>query len=467
LIERELHSMEIAILTGEPSGDLAGASLARALRELEPEVKLWGLGSRAMAEAGVELLGDSASWSAIGIVAALPKIPLLALKIAPHLRKTLAHRRPDLVVFIDFGAFNVRIARYCRQIGLKTLYYIPPGCWRRTTTLREDLAHIVHGIALPFPWGQERYRHGTARVFYVGHPLLDRVAPRTTRDVFAKSLGLDPHAPLIGLLPGSRLHEVNNLLPTLIESIPHIAREVPKAQFAVAVAPTLALESVQTLIARHPIAHDRLAARRPDNVQEWAHRSKSLPKTLPQPALATQGGALLGSPKLSQKEWRPQVAMPPSPPLVLTQGSTYDLMAHSDLLLVCSGTATLEAAVLQTPMIVLYKVSKWMELEYRLRRMDKKVQEIEYIALPNILADRPIVPELIQWQATPQAIAERAVHLLTDLCARKQMRQALLEVRNLLGEPGASARTARIALALACGKNDALPNETTEEGPHA
>ncbi|CCW36035.1 lipid-A-disaccharide synthase [Chthonomonas calidirosea] len=459
--------MEIAILTGEPSGDLAGASLARALRELDPEVKLWGLGSRTMAEAGVELLADSASWSAIGIVASLPKIPLLALKIAPKLRKTLAHRRPEIVVFIDFGAFNVRMARYCQQIGLKTLYYIPPGCWRRATALREDIAHLVHGIALPFPWGQERYRQGKARVFYVGHPLLDRVSPSTTRDAFAKSLGLDPHAPLIGLLPGSRLHEVNNLLPTLLEAIPLIAREVPKAQFAVAVAPTLSLEYVQNLIRKHPIAHHYTAERRPDNVQERAHRSKSLPNALPQPALATQGGALIGSPKLSQKEWRPQVAMPASPPLVLTQGSTYDLMAHADLLLVCSGTATLEAAVLQTPMIVLYRVSKWMELEYRLRRMDKKVQEIKYIALPNILADRSIVPELIQQQATPQTIAERAVNLLTDLCARKQMRQALLDVRNLLGEPGASARTARIALALACNINDALPSEDTEIGFHA
>jgi lipid-A-disaccharide synthase len=134
------------------------------------------------------------------------------------------------------------------------------------------------------------------------------------------------------------------------------------------------------------------------------------------------------------------------PPTVLAKGLTYDVMAHSDVLLTCSGTATLEAALFATPMVILYRGSKIMELEYRLRGMDKK---IAYIGLPNILADRMIVPELIQREATPEAIATHALHLLNDPSRRQQARADLRSVKAFLGEPGASARTARLVVDLA------------------
>lgn len=448
--------MEIAILTGEPSGDLVGASLASAILEMAPDAHLWGLGSHAMAAAGVELLADSASWSAIGVVASLAKVPPLLLKIAPMLRKTLRERRPNVVVLIDFGAFNVPIARYCKQIGLNTLYYIPPGCWRREAAEGGDVVDVTDVVALPFPWGLQRYNQGRARAFYVGHPLLDRVAPKMNRESFAQELGLSPNAPIIGLLPGSRKHEVYNLLPTLIESAYLIVKEMPKAQFVVGVAPNLSQDQIVSLLEKQKGNSGALPERWRDFTQK-PYSKRINPKRNPCPALATQHGMLLPSAPLSPEPWLPSVSLPPDPPIVLAKGLSYEIMAHSDVLLVCSGTATLEAAVLLTPMIVLYKVSKWMELEYLLRRMDKKLRQIRHIGLPNILAERSIVPEMLQQNANPKAIAERALQLLTDLCMRKQMRQDLQSVRSLLGEPGASLKTARLVLALA--SNEELPNE--------
>jgi lipid-A-disaccharide synthase len=134
------------------------------------------------------------------------------------------------------------------------------------------------------------------------------------------------------------------------------------------------------------------------------------------------------------------------PPTVLAKGLTYEVMAHSDVILTCSGTATLETALFSTPMVILYRGSKLMELEYRLRGLDKKVR---FIGLPNILADRAIVPELIQGQATPDAIATHALTLLTDPLRRQEAKADLRAVRECLGEPGASVRTAQMIIELA------------------
>ncbi len=167
--------MDIAIFSGEVSGDLIGAALARALKELAPEVRLWGLGSGAMKEAGVELLADSSEWGAISITEAITKVPPLLLRIAPIIKDALRTRQPDVVVLIDFGAFNVRAARYSKQLGLRVCYYFPPGAWRRTGDKGAELAQITDVLATPFPWATERFKNLGANAVYVGHPLLERV----------------------------------------------------------------------------------------------------------------------------------------------------------------------------------------------------------------------------------------------------------------------------------------------------
>lgn len=452
--------MNIAIFSGEISGDLIGGALAQELRRLAPDCVLWGMGSAAMRGAGVELLADSADWGAIGIVEALGKVPTLLWNVQPKVKAALKKRRPDVVVLIDFGAFNVRVARFCKQIGLKVCYYFPPGAWRRTGTKGAELAQITDVLATPFPWSETRYRELGANAVCVGHPLLERVHAVMSRAEFAAHFGMDASRPIIGLLPGSRRQEVSHLMPTLLDAARLLYQRVPDAQFVIGVAPSISEEMMAGYLSGQPELRDRLHEIWHEFAQEaetkvWKPVTRTASRLTPQArrTLVTAGGILLPEDALLEEQEARQrserirdKADKTPPPTVLAKGLTYDVMAHSDVLLTCSGTATLEAAIFGTPMVILYRGSKLLELEYHLRSIKKK---IPMIGLPNILANRQIVPELIQADATPDAIADHAVALLNDMETRGRVRKDLQEVRASLGTPGASERTAKLVIELA------------------
>jgi lipid-A-disaccharide synthase len=450
--------MNIAIFSGELSGDLIGGALAREIRRLAPDAALWGLGSAAMREAGVALLADSAAWGAIGIVEALRKAPGMLLDVSPKVWRALRRRRPDVVVLIDFGAFNARVARAAHRMGLKVCYYFPPGAWRRTGTKGAELAKVTDVIATPFPWSAERFRALGANAVCVGHPLLERVKATLSRAEFAARFGMAPDRPIIGLLPGSRLHEVAHLTPTLLDAARLIYQQVPDAQFVIGLAPSLSPEVMAKLLTANAEHNDRVASLRHELAEAEAKIKKQVARTAHElqgqssRRLVTTAGVVVSEEDLQEEiqarrrsEHLRARAENALPPVVLAQGLTYDVMAHSDVLLVCSGTATLEAAIFGTPMVILYRGSKMMEIEYRLRGIKKKIPDI---GLPNILADRRIVPELVQEDATPEAIADHALTLLNDIETRQRVKQDLLAVRESLGTHGASERTARLVLDL-------------------
>ncbi len=451
--------MNIAIFSGELSGDLIGGALARELKRQCPGVVLWGLGSNAMQEAGVELLEDSAAWGAIGISQALAKVPGLLLKTSPRVKAALRERKPDRVVLIDFGAFNLRVAKFARTLGLKICYYVPPGSWKRKNTRGAEFAALTDLIATPFPWSADHLKSLGVNAHYVGHPIVERVSAQMTRTEFADHFGMDPSLPIIGLLPGSRAHEINHLMPILLDAARLLHESVKDAQFVVAVADSISQERMAELLSDSPDLRDKLS----EIWHEFAHEAETkLLKPVKQTArklrptgtstLVTNTGLTISTEKWQEKlreqaqsaqakDRQPKLP----PPTVLAKGMTYEVMAHSDLLLVCSGTATLEATLFETPMVIVYRGSAMMGIEWRLRGMDRKVQ---FIGLPNILADRLIVPELIQDAATPKKIAETALSLLNEMTPRAQMKAALHEIREALGEPGASAKTARLILDL-------------------
>ena len=452
--------MNIAILSGELSGDLIGGSLAQELKELTPEAQLWGLGSGAMREAGVELLEDSAEWGVIGITQAIQKYPYLRFSVLPRILKAVRTRRPDVVVLIDFGAFNVKVARYAKRIGLKVVWYPPPGAWRRTGSKGSNLAAITDLLAVPFEWSAERLRKLGANAVWVGHPLLERCQAQMSRAEFAAHFGMDPAKPIIGMLPGSRLHEVEHNTPALLDAARLISKEVRDAQFVIGIAPTISPEIMARYLTDQPELLDRLSEVWHEFTQEaetklWKPVERTANALIPQGQrrLVTSSGLVLSEDEFreeqkarrrsSQLRDRAERVLPPT---VLAKGLTYEVMAHSDVLLTCSGTATLEAAVFGTPMVILYRLSKIMEIEARLLRLDKK---IKMIGLPNILADRFIVPELIHTAATPEAIAAHALKMLNDYPTRQQVKQDLQEVRAMLGEPGASKRVAKLVMELA------------------
>ncbi len=449
--------MNIAIFSGEISGDLIGGALAEELKRQCPGVELWGLGSRAMRQAGVELLEDTNEWGVISLAQGLAKYPHFRLVVYPRTIKALKQRRPDALVLIDFGTFNVKVAGWAKAHGIPVCYYFPPGAWRREGDKGAQLGRVTDVMAVPFEWAAERFRRLGANAINVGHPLLEWAKPSMTRAQFAAEFDMDPSRPIIGLLPGSRLHEIEHILPVLLDAAREIHKEVRDAQFVIGVAPNLSPEIVARYLSGQPELLARLseywyefALEAGTQVRRQVSRTANALAPQPQRQLVTVEGIVVPEETLTNELEKRQRAdrhraKPLLPPTVLAKGLTYDVMAHSDVLITCSGTATLEATVFATPMVILYRLSKLMEVEARLLRLDKK---LKFIGLPNILADRPIMPELLQHAATPEALAAAAIRLLNDVTARHTARMELEAVRDMLGGPGASERTARLVLEL-------------------
>jgi lipid-A-disaccharide synthase len=378
--------MDVFVVAGEPSGDRQGAALADEIRRLEPQARISGIGSHAMAAAGVDLLCDSAGWAAIGAGEALKKIPALWFRKRAIVRRLLS-RPPALLVLIDFGAFNLRLARSLQGSGIPILYYFPPRSWSRRPPTG-DLTDLVDAIATPFRWSEQALAGGRAEVRWVGHPLVDQVRPALTRDVARRKWEIAPDERVLAVVPGSRSQELRLVMPELADAAGTLIRETPGLRVAVTAAPGV----------------DREALRR---------RFQS-------------------------------AGIEP----IMAEGLHPDLLQVADVALACSGTATLELAILGVPMVVAYKVSLTTRLQYEIvRRLRGTLWR--FIAMPNVIADRGIVPELLQERARADLIAAEGRALLRDPEARERMRSELLAVAAELGAPGAAARAAEMALALA------------------
>lgn len=384
----------IAIVAGEASGDASGAALAAELRRLRPDILLWGAGGPKMRAQGVELVADFSWAGAIGILESLKLAPRLLGELG-KLKRALVSRRPDAFVPIDFGAFNVRLGKFAREQAIPTAYYFPPGSWRRRPKDPSSLLSASDKIITPFPWSESFLREHGADVIFPGHPMLDRVAPTMSREEFLKTIDVPDDARVVGLLPGSRSHEIKHILPTLLRASRKIS------------------EGIQGVTAYLMPA--------------------SSARTAGQITRLLVGGNLRGDGRDLQMYHR------------VVQDRTYDVMAHSEMIVTCSGTATLEAMILGTPMIIVYRGSRAMKFEYLFR---KGILE-EFIGMPNIIARREICPELLGDQASPEAIAKLAIECLEKPEEAQRLRQELHAARQTLGEPGGTGRAATAVLELA------------------
>ncbi len=439
----EQMSMEasIALISGEVSGDIVGAALVEQIKSQGGGIQLWGIGSRRMAAAGVDLLYDSGDWSAIGYIEAIKLYPTLRFKMYPHVIRELDKRRPNVAILIDFGAFNMKVARWCAAKGIKVLYYFPPGSWRKTGKSGEELARVCTQIATPFPWSAERLKQFGANVEFVGHPLLEIARPTMSREQFADVFGLDADLPIIGLLPGSRGFEVEHNTHAMFGAARLINRDLHGAQFVVASASPGIRKKVETQLVEEM-----------ERAEETAGNGKghqAVPdgdEAVAESRLVTPEGVVVAGDLSHVSDFEARLRRQVNPlPVAIAEGRQYDVMAHADVLIVCSGTATLEAAIVGTPMVIIYRGSRLMELEYKLRMINR----LEHIGLPNIIAGKRIVPELIQHDATPEALAHHALEFLKNPAVRAQAKADLKSVRDTLGEPGASRRVAEMALQLA------------------
>jgi lipid-A-disaccharide synthase len=379
--------MRIMISCGEASGDLYAGALATALRVQAPEVELFGLGGDRLRAAGATLVGDFAGLAVTGLTEAVRVLPR---SYATYRRLVAAarERRPDVCVVIDFPDFNFRLMAAMRRLGVPVVYYISPQLWAWRPGRMQTMRRFVDKVLVIFPFEAPLYEKAGVPVQHVGHPLVDLVQTAQTRPVFLGDLGLAPEAPTVALLPGSRPNEVQRMVPGLAAAIPLIRSRVDGVQFVVAAAPSLSTDVFDPLTAQ---------------------------------------GA------------------------VLVHHRADDVLASSDVVVTASGTATVQAALHERPMVVVYRVSP---LTYWL---GKSFLKVDTFAMPNLVAGRRIVPELIQDDFTPGRVAEETVGLLTDAARRAQTSEALRRVREQLGAPGASGRAAAAVLDVAAGASRRAP----------
>jgi lipid-A-disaccharide synthase len=371
------------ISCGEPSGDLYAAALAREIRTLDPSAIITGFGSDKLRAAGATLVSDFSGLSVTGlleVVRLLPKTYATYRQLVAHARE----HRPDVFVAIDFPDFNFRLAATVRALGVPVVYYISPQLWAWRPGRMQTMRRIADKVLVIFPFEEAIYQQAGVPVQWVGHPLLDAPSQIEPRDRFVREHGLDPSKRIVALLPGSRRNELREILPDLIESARLIARAVPGVQFVLARAPHLT-----------------------DDVFE--------------PLRARAGDV----------------------PVTVIEGSADRLLASADLALVASGTITVQAALHECPMVVVYRLSP---MTYRLGRPFVRV---DMFAMANLVAGRRVVPELIQDDFTPQAVAREALAILRDPVHAARVRDGLRDVRHKLGPPGASRRAAESVLAVA------------------
>ena len=364
--------MRILLVAGEASGDLHGADLVSALKIHQPQIEVYGVGGPALRGVGMQILVDTATIAGMGLFEAADKIRAI-LRTYRKLTTLLRTDPPDLLVLIDFPEFNLRLAKIAKRVGVRVFYYVSPQVWAWRKRRVYTIAKRVDLLAAVFPFEPDFYAAHGCPVEFVGHPLVDRVRPTQPRDDTLQRYQLDPSRKTIVLLPGSRSQEVRYLLPPILQATTALGDTY---QFVLAVASTL---DQQTLLA-----------------EVEAHSAS----------------------------------------IQVVQGDTYNLVHAADLAIVASGTATLETALLERPMVIVYRMAP---LTYALARLFVRVP---YIGMPNLIAGRCVVPELIQSQVTAPNIAAAARQLLTDSHTYSVAQEGLREVRKRLGEPGAAKRAA-------------------------
>lgn len=375
--------MRIMISCGEASGDLYAGALTSELYRRAPDAEIFGFGGQRLQAAGGSLVGDYAPFAVTGLTEAIRVVPR-SFRMLRRLVDTARERRPHVFVAIDFPDFNFKLMAALRRLGIPIVYYISPQLWAWRPGRMDTMKAHVDRVLVIFPFEQELYARAGVHAEFVGHPLVDLQSPGQDRAVFLAERGLVPDRPTVALLPGSRRNELERTVPVLADALPLIEARVPHVQFVVAAAP-------------------------------------NLPETL----------------------FAPLVASASDRRLHVVRERTDDVLAACDVVITASGTATIQCALHEKPMVVVYRVSPWTY------RLGKPFLHVDTFAMPNLVAGQRVVPELIQDDFTAERTADEAVSLLTDTARRDAMRAALQGVRERLGTPGASGRAAEAVLKVA------------------
>lgn len=374
-LEQTLNGHKIFFLAGEQSGDLQGSIVVRHLKEIAPGIQITGIGGKLMKEAGMDCLFSSDEMAVIGIVEVLKNLKHLK-HIKSKVQEWLAKERPDMVVLIDYPEFNKYIAEYARTIGLHVLYYVMPQVWAWRPGRVDYFVKIINECVVFFQFEVDIWAKAGTTANWFGHPLIGTAKASADSDTIRKNFEVTGDQ-IIGILPGSRTQEIDYILPEVLDAADLIYKKYPKAEFLLPLATSIEEAHVKSYISQHPDL-----------------------------------------------------------PIKVVNTKAYDVMAIADLCIVTSGTATLETAIMGTPMVVVYRTNCITSV------LTKFFIESEHIALPNVIARKRIVPELIRGDFRADLIAKSAIDIIESKDRKQQMRLELQKVRETLGEPGAGERVA-------------------------
>jgi lipid A disaccharide synthetase len=447
-------ALSIMIVAGEASGDKHGASLARALAQLCPDtpLELFGSGGDEMRAAGVDILVDAREVAIIGVLEIARAMGRLYRAYRTLLNA--AHtRRPSAIVLIDWPDFNMKLARKLHRKGFKIIYYIGPQVWAwreyRTRALRRDVDRML--VILPFE--EEFYNRVGVEARYVGHPLTEAVRATLSREEFCRRHGLDPTRSIFALLPGSRHKEIHYHLPVMLDAANRLRiadcgffncglrnadcglrieesesgadRSNLKSEIS-----NLKSEIQQSAIRNPQSAIEESAIRNPQSAIE----ESAIPN--PQFVIPLASTVRREQVELPIQQAQSRAYSGTGPPndlsVTIIEDDTYNALSHADFAIVASGTATVEAALAGTPMVIIYRGS---ELNWRLIR---PLIHLDTFGMVNLIAGRRIIPELIQHEATGENIAREAAAILSYPARLEQMRIDLAHVRDLLARGGGS-----------------------------
>jgi lipid-A-disaccharide synthase len=369
------------MIAGEASGDLHGSHLVKELLSLDPTLQFYGVGGEKMKNEGVELIADSKEMAVVGITEVLLKLRLI-YQIYRKLKNSLAANSPALVILIDYPDFNLRFAREAKKKNIPVVYYISPQVWAWRKGRIKKIGRLIKKMIVIFPFEKKFYEKAKIDVDFVGHPLLDSIRSRFSREEAFQNFSLTSGVTTIGLLPGSRMNEIKRHLPPMIKAISLISKQINPVQFIIPVAPGLDWGDVQNLVG-------------------------------------------------SKRE-----------NLRVVENNIYDVMRISDVVIVASGTATVEAAIMGAPMIVVYRVSPFTYL------LGKMLIKVKNIGMVNIIAGKTVVPELIQKDVTPEKITSAVIQILNNPFKQEEMKKELSSLKEKIGNPGASFRAAQIIISL-------------------
>ena len=372
-----MKKKSILIVAGETSGDLQASHLVKSLLSKNPHLKIFGIGGKRMEAAGVEIIHDIVELAVVGFIEVIRHLGTFK-KIFAELSMLLETRRPDLVILVDYPGFNLRFARLAKEKNIPVVYYISPQIWAWGKNRIAEIKKYVDKMIVIFGFEEELYKEAGVKVNFVGHPFLDIVRPSWKKEETLKHLHLNHHSLKVSLLPGSRKKEIERHLPVMLSSCEKIKLVLPEVEFILSRCRELDRSIYKRIISR----------------------SKIKPHSL---------------------ENRP-----------------YEIMDISDLVILSSGSATLETAIMQKPMVIIYKTSfiTWL--------LAKNMIKIPDIGLVNVVAGKRIVPELTQFRVRAEDISKEALEILNNEDRQENIKKGLRQVKQKLGERGATERASHI-----------------------